>query len=203
MKPILKIVLWLIIIVLLYFVYDSIASKIKFEKETMHRRDFVIERLKDIRTAQIAFKMVNDFYADNFDSLLYFVKNDSFPLIMAVGTVPDTLSEEEAVQMGIVTRDTSYINVKDSIFSSNYLQDHLASFHIDSLPRIPFGRGEKFRIRAGEVEKGKVRVKVFEVFASYGVIYQGLDMKNEDIDLNDGLKVGSMEEPSTSGNWGE
>ena len=41
------------------------------------------------------------------------------------------------------------------------------------------------------------------MFASYGVIYAGLDAKNEAVDLEDGLQVGSMDDPSTSGNWGE
>jgi hypothetical protein len=122
---------------------------------------------------------------------------------MAMGSVPDTLSEEEAVKMGLVTRDTIYLNVKDSIYSPNYLKGRKSAFYIDSLPYIPFGQGVIFDFDAGEVEKGKVKVKVFEVFASFELIYLGLNTENESIDLGDGLRVGSMFEPSTSGNWGE
>ena len=203
MKLGIKIGLPLVIIVLCYLVYDSIASKIQFEKETKHRRDIVIERLKDIRIAQLSYKSVKREYANDFHSLLDFIKHGSFPVIKALGTVPDTLTEEEAVHLGIVTRDTSYVKVKDSLFSSNYLRTHLGSFSISSLPYIPFGKGEKFGMQAGVIEKGKVMVKVFEVSASFEVIYNGLDTDNEGIDLSDGLKVGSMTEPSTSGNWGE
>jgi len=117
---------------------------------------------------------------------------------------PDTLSEEEAVQLKIVTRDTSYVNVRDSIFSNRYLKEHIASFSIDSLPYVPFGaEAEKFEFEAGEVEKGKVMVQVFRIFAAFGIIYTGLNTENEAIDLEEGLAVGSMSEPSTSGNWGE
>ena len=203
MKAGVKIGLWLVIIGLSYLVYNSITSKIAFEDETKRRRDMVIERLKDIRIAQLAYKSVNEKYAKNFDQLLDFVKHDSFPVIKALGTVPDTLTEEAAVEMGLVTRDTVYLSVKDSIYSKGYLRDHKSSFYIDSLPYIPFGSGSMFDIDAGQVEKGKVQVHVFEVFARFKHMYLGLATENESIDLEDGLKVGSMDEPSTSGNWGE
>jgi len=199
-----RIGLWAIVAGMAFLVYDSIASKIDFEDETFHRRKMVIERLIDIRTAQLAHKSVNSTYASSFRELLQFVKQDSFPLIKAIGTVPDTLSEEEAVQMGLVSRDTSYMSVKDSIFSSTYLKEHSLPFYVDSLPYVPFGgSGEVFEFKSGEIEKGKVKVKVFWVFAKFAIIYFGLNTNNEAIDLEDGLGVGSMDEPSTSGNWGE
>ena len=203
MKAGVKIGLWLVIVVLSYLVYNSITGKIAFEDETKRRRDIVIERLEDIRIAQLAYKSANEKYAKNFDQLLDFVKQDSFLVIKALGTVPDTLTDSAAVEMGIVTRDTVFLSVKDSIFSKSYLKDHKSTFYIDSIPYIPFGAGTLFDIDAGQVEKGKVKVQVFEIFARYKHIYLGLDTENESIDLEDGLKVGSMDEPSTSGNWGE
>ena len=203
MKIGIKYGLWVVVLLLAYYVYDSIESKIAFEDETKRRREITIEKLKDIRTAQLAFKSVKNRYANNFEELLNFVKNDSFPVIKALGTVPDTLSEEQAVKMGIVTRDTSRIGVMDSLFSPQYLKDHIAAFYIDSLPYIPFGNYDKFEFHSGEIEKGKVQVNVFEVFGSFEVIYRGLNTSNEAIDLKDGLRVGSMTDPSTSGNWGE
>jgi hypothetical protein len=204
MKATLKYGLWVVAILLIYLVYDSIDSKIAFQKATEHRNSIVIERLKDIRVAQIAFKSANEIYAKNFNELLVFVKNDSFSVIKALGSVPDTLSEEEAVQMGLVTRDTSNVSVKDSIYSPRYLKGHVKPFYIDSLPYIPFGSNEEvFVFESGEKKISQMMVQVFRVFASYGIIYSGLDTKNEDIDIEDGLQVGSMDAPSTSGNWGE
>lgn len=204
MKLGIKIVLWLVVIGLAYLVYNSIAGKIEFEAETKNRRQQTIQRLKDIRVAQLAHKSVKNSYARSFKELLSFVKLDSFPVIKAVGTVPDTLSEEEAVQLGLVSRDTSYISVEDSIFSIRYLEGRFGSFSVDSLPYIPFGaNSETFEFKSGEIEKGKVKVKVFWVNAKFEIIYTGLNTMNEAIDLEEGLAVGSMEEPSTSGNWGE
>ncbi len=204
MKATLKYGLWIVAILLTYLVYDSIDSKIAFQNATEHRNSIVIERLKDIRVAQLAFKSANEIYAKNFNELLSFVKNDSFSVIKALGSVPDTLSEEEAVQMGLVTRDTSNVSVKDSIYSPRYLKGHVKPFYIDSLPYIPFGRNEEvFVFESGEKKISQMMVQVFRVFASYSIIYSGLDTKNEDIDIEDGLQVGSMDDPSTSGNWGE
>ncbi|MBL4656652.1 MAG: hypothetical protein JKX73_01535 [Flavobacteriales bacterium] len=204
MKLGIKIGLWLVVLGLSYLVYNSIASKIEFEEETKMRRLVTIQKLKDIRVAQLAHKSVKDSYAKTFGELLKFVKLDSFPVIKAIGTVPDTLSEEEAVQLGLVQRDTSYISVEDSIYSVRYLLNRFANFSVDSLLYIPFGsNGEIFELQAGEIEKGKVKVKVFWVNAKFGIIYSGLDTDNEAIDLEQGLAVGSMDEPSTSGNWGE
>jgi len=187
MKVVLKYGLWVVVLLLCYLVYDSINSKIAYEEATKYRRAIVIERLKDIRSAQLAFKYVNENYAKSFNELLDFIKHDSFPVIKALGAVPDTLSEEEAVQMGLVTRDTSKVSVKDSIFSPRYLKGHLKTFYIDSLPYIPFGKNrETFVFQAGEKYISRMMVQVFKVFASYGVIYAGLDAKNEAVDLEDG-----------------
>jgi len=203
MKLGIRIGLWLVVCLLAFLVYNSIASKINFEEETKLRRAKVIERLKDLRVAQLAHKSVNKAYAKNPEDLLNFIKLDSFPVIKAIGTVPDTLSEEQAVQMGLVSRDTSYVNVQDSIFSPHYLEGR-TGFNVDDLSKIPFAaNGEVFEFEAGEIEKGKVTVQVFKIFAKFAIIYAGLDTDNEAIDLEDGLGVGSMFEPSTSGNWGE
>jgi len=177
------------ILILIYLVYNSIISKVEFEEMTQARKNVVINNLKEIRTAEIAHKAVRGYYADDFDSLISFIRNDSFTVILQIGDLHDSV----AVAQGLVQRDTSYIRVKDSLFTKNY--------PIDSIGIIPFGNGEKFRLEAGSVEKGKVHVKVFQAFAPYSAIYNGLNTKNENIDLEDGLKVGSMTETSTSGNW--
>ncbi|MBI2967388.1 MAG: hypothetical protein HYY40_06195 [Bacteroidetes bacterium] len=200
---IIKGVLLIAIVVLAYFVFESIAGKIRFDEEAKRRRNVTIERLKDIRAAQLAYKEVKKEFANTFDALLNFITHDSLPVIKAIGTVPDTLTEEDAVKMGIVRRDTIMVSARDSIFSPTYLKNRITKFYLDSLPYIPYSGGKQFTIQAGEIERGKVRVKVFEVFGAFMDIYSGLDFSNEDIDSDTGLKVGSMTEPSVAGNWGE
>ncbi|MDQ3050041.1 MAG: hypothetical protein M3Q95_04055 [Bacteroidota bacterium] len=172
MKPI-SIILTVVILILSFLIFRSIYEPIKFNKEKDHRYSFVIKRLKDIRTAQLAYKSENGSYTGSFDTLLNFVKNGRFSLIKQIGNVEDSAA--------VIIRDTIFVSVKDSLFPGNY--------PIDSIPYVPFGKGAKFNLQAGEIEKGKVKVKVFEAEDS------------APFDKNKVLKVGSMTEPSNAGNW--
>lgn len=186
---------------LTYLDYKSIKDPIDFGKEKNRRYSLVVQRLKDIRAAQLTHKAVKGKYAPDFDSLLNFIKNDSLPVIKATGTVPDTLTEEQALKMGLVQRDTSLVSAKDSIFSPFYLGERAGSFYIDSLPFVPFGNGAKFEMQSGQIERNRVNVQVFEVIANKEDVLSHLDpvLVRGETDL----KVGSMTDPNTSGNWGE
>lgn len=197
MKLIIQIVLLVGILIMGYLVYDSIDSRMDFEKESIHRKDVVVERLKDIRAAQIAYKDAKGEYTKNFDALLNFIKNEKITVIRQVGSMEDSV----AVAEGRVIRDTTYINVIDTVFSDSYLQGRIRGFYPDSLPFIPYGEGEKFQMDAGETQRNQVRVKVFYVFAPNSAIYNGLDADRYNVKMNEGLSVGSMSEPITSGNW--
>tara|TARA_R110002049_G_scaffold202300_4_gene372809 strand:+ start:720 stop:1301 length:582 start_codon:yes stop_codon:yes gene_type:complete len=192
MKIAIQALLLVAAVVLAYLVYDSVNSRIVFEQKLAERQSVVVEKLINIRTAQTEFKAEKKRYAQNFDELFNFVKYDSLSLIKAIGTVPDSLTEAQAVEMGIVSRDTSMIAVIDTV---------LKGINIDSLKYIPFSDGEVFKIDAARIEKNKVSVNVFEVSAKYGQFLKGLNTKNENVDLEKDLKVGSMEDPTTSGNW--
>ncbi len=192
MKIAIQALLLVAAVVLAYLVYDSVNSRIVFEEKLGYRQAIVVDKLIDIRTAQTEFKAEKKRYAKTFDELLNFVKYDSISLIKAIGTVPDSLTEQQAVEMGIVSRDTSMMAVIDTV---------LTGVNIDSLKYIPFSDGEEFKIDAAKIEKNKVNVNVFEVSAKYGQFLKGMNTKNENIDLEKDLKVGSMEDPTTSGNW--
>jgi len=176
-----------------YLNYDSIQNKLEFIAEQNRRKAKVVKRLIDIRSVQISYKKLYGEYAGNFDNLIGHVKNDSMPVIKADGFVPDSLTEAEAVEMGIVTRDTFLLSVRDTLFPSDYF--------VDSLRYVPFSDGEEFTLQAGEIEKNKLKVKVFEAFASYEKILHGMDFTEEYIDLSNGIRVGSMTDPHTRGNW--
>jgi len=207
MKTGIQIGLALLIVILAFALFRSIQKPIKFEKEKAIRYDAVIQNLKDIRTAQIAFKDVNNRYTGDFDTLINFIKYDSFPMIKAIGRIPDELvdslgvkkAEIEALRRGLISRDTVKIGILDSLFAKHY--------PIDSIRYIPYGNGAEFKLGAGVVETGsKVKVQVFEASAENFVILNGLD-RQLIINLNDGkdfpgLKVGSLvEATNNAGNW--
>ena len=196
-------------IILAFFVYDSIRSEVEFNKIAKERIAENVQKLKDLRTLQIAFKRENEAFADNFNSLMNFLQNDSTRIVKMEG-VNDTLidgeeiSDELALKLGIIKRDTIYVSAMESIFDENYInsRDNNYPFDINSLNIIPF-TNKQYNIDANVIEKGKVGVQVFEISATYKDIFNGLDAENKKYDLNSLLKVGSMTEASLNGNWGE
>ncbi len=185
-KTIIQIALTIAIIVLAYFVYESIMQPIRFNKEKAIRDAKVIERLKDIRTAQVSYKSVHNEYAADFEKLTDFLKNGQFPVVRKEGDEDDSTA--------IIIRDTTYVSVFDSIFKDKDIK------FIDSIPYIPYGEGEKFTLRADKIERSRVIIPVFEVFAANEQFLKGLKTSNM-VDLKEGLKVGSMDSPSIDGNW--
>ena len=168
-----KIILTVVIIGLGYWLFTIIREPIKFAEEREKRYSKVIERLKDIRTAQIAYKNVYNRYTGSLDTLIHFVKNDSLPVVRQIGNPDDTTQ--------VVIRDTMMVSVRDSLFPQNY--------YIDSMRYIPYTDGSVFKLEAGTIETGNVKLPVFEA------------VDTDPFDKNKVLRVGSMTQPSNAGNW--
>jgi hypothetical protein len=195
-KYIVQIVLGVLAIILTYLIYSGIMKPINFEKERLGRYEIVIERLKDIRTAEVAFKSVYQKYTGSFDSLINFVKYDSFPVEFKEGSLDDSI----AVAKGLIKRYIQYVPVRDSIFPKGY--------HYDSLRYIPHTAGVQFDLKAGYIVTGsKVTVQVFEANALNFDILNGMN-RQLIVNRNDlakdfkGLRVGSIKEANNNaGNW--
>ncbi|MFW5707511.1 MAG: hypothetical protein ACOC12_06305 [Bacteroidota bacterium] len=196
MKTIIQIVLALVIVVLGYLIYESVLEPVRFNQEVAHREAVIVQRLKDIRQVQIAHRSRFGRFTSDLDSLVEFYKTDSLPVIRAIGTVPDTLTESEAVDMGIVQRDTSWISTTDSLLTN-------ANYPIDSLPFVPFTDGVKFTMDASKIERGLTELPVFEAYALPEDYLEDMDRWKVYYtrDIEQGLRVGSMFEASTDGNW--
>lgn len=203
MKTITQIILGIIIIILGYLLVDSIMKPIRFNAEKDKRYDAAIKRLKAIRKAEEAYKSKYDKYTGSFDTLIRFVKTDSFQVIKSIGEIPDSLSEKEALNQGIISRDTTKVSVLDSLFPENY--------PIDSLRYVPYTDKKTFNLAAGAVDTdANVKVKVFKASVKNDVLLQGLDeqliinlnKKKKDVTGFPGLKVGSLKKATNNaGNW--
>ena len=77
MKKIVQLILALVIVGLVYVIYDQISTPIRFENVKKAKEEAVIERIKDIRTAERAFKSKYQHFTGDFDTLINFVLNDS------------------------------------------------------------------------------------------------------------------------------
>ena len=92
-------------IILAYFVYNSINSEVEFQKLAKVRIAENIQKLKDIRAVQISYKNKYKGFSDDFDSLLVFMNYDSVAVVKSEGEAPDSLTELQAVQAGLISRD--------------------------------------------------------------------------------------------------
>ena len=203
MKALIHVLLAGLIVFLAYATVQSIVKPIEFQKEQQKRYAETIQKLKDIRTAEGAFKEVNGDYTASFDTLIDFLKTGEFSIVRKIGEIPEDLlgqiSEKEAIQKGMIIRDTTKVSVLDSLYPANY--------KVDSIRFIPYSGGREFTLKKDVIEtQSKLKVKVFEASAPSKYILKGLD-EQEIINLNDGLdykglKVGSVTEVNNgAGNW--
>lgn len=206
MKTILQIVLWLVCIVLGYMIFQSVNAPIKFNKVRQERFSAVIVKLKDIRDAQEAHKSVTGQYAKNFDNLIAFVDTAQYTITQQRDSSFMRYDKVYRIdlQVDTVVVDTlGFVKVRDSLFKNSDRYKNLAS--------VPGAKGdEKFTMEAGTVDKGGFTAPVFVASVKKDVILydqpQDLRIKenaHESIEEVDGdeIRVGSMDEVSTSGNW--
>ena len=203
-KVIIQIVLALTIIVLCYVLVNEIAKPVRFAQTKNSRESAIIERLKDIRTAQRAYKQVHQKYTGSFDTLVNFVLTESLPFKKSIGSKDDSL----AVAKGLVKEEVFYVPVIDTIFSpKKLLPEQIRSFEF-----IPHGlNNAKFYLDAGMfTTESKVVVPVFEARAPYKLYLGDLDpqeLRNlvddrEKLDKYPGLKVGALDKATNDeGNW--
>lgn len=194
---IIKVALLVVILVLAYFVFESVMTPVRFNKNVDKRSEAVIKHLKDIRSVEMSFKSMYGRYTKSFDTLIDFINNSRIPVIKMVPDPTDTTFTRNI-------RDTiGYRPVIDSLFGQR------ENFNANNLKYIPYSDNKVFEIDAGVIEKGGVKVNVFEVKAPYADFLADLDEQmminliasREQLERYEGIKVGSMVEASTDGNW--
>ena len=198
MKVVIHVILIAAICVVAYFVVESIQKPLRFNAEKDVRYNATVQRLKDIRTAQVAYRGEYKKYTGSFDTLIDFLKTGNFKVVMIIGDQDD----EAAVAAGKIKRDTILIPVLDSLFKKGY--------PVDSIRYVPYTKNEEFELGIGTIETGKVLVNVFEAKIPFDVLLHGLDPQllvnyNADRIIKTGyagLKVGSLTETTNNaGNW--
>lgn len=208
MKLVIQLVLWIAIFFLGYKVFDSIYQPIQFNEVKEKRFAKVIKNLKDIRDAELAHKTVTGKFEGDWDKLIRFIDTAQFTLTQRRDT---TVMDEEYrkaygvdKRMEIVVIDTlGYMSIKDSLFKGSDRYKKMMMVPID-------GVDAKFELQAGTIQRSGTQIPVFEARVAKAVVLfdQNRDLINQEKevvsveDVNGPyIKVGSMEEVNTSGNW--
>ena len=214
MKLVRQILTWLIlpavIVLLVYLLVDGIRQPVEFNEMKAYRESVAVQRLKDIRDLQVAYKNVNGKYVSTIDSLKKFYNEGKIKVVMQVGSKDDSLAmlntkkvtarlrglkgEKlnqklfELYQNGernLVFSVNSEVAVKDTLFHGR------TDFHIDSLSTIPFSGGQPVEMSAITKMVSGVRVPLFEAKMPYGALLKDMDeqliinLEAEKEDLNE------------------
>ncbi len=225
MKKVTNVVLALCALGLVYMCYTSIMGPIQFEQEKNKRDKAVIARLIEIRDAQVEYRKQFDQYTSSFDTLIDFIKNGSVKTVFKVGELTDLQKEDgltEAKAMRIINKAKKTNNWKEveKLGLQDFKRDTISSpvlgslfpanFKADSIRFIPFSNGSKvFELDAKIDTLQSGPAKFFEARTLFTSYLEGLDQQEiinitnlrKELDKYPGLKVGSLEEPLTSGNW--
>lgn len=184
---------FVVLIIAAYFVYqdyNSVDEEIRYTRKKNKVNKEVISRLKDIRTAEIAYRSKFGRYTSSIDTLVDFVKYDSLPEIRAVGEKPDTLTESEALELGIISRDTFFVSVVEVKFlDPRLVEKRTFPFDPDLMVIAPYSN-KPFSLNAGFIDVSGLQKPVFEAVDSEPF-------------AEPALKVGSMTDANTNGNWKE
>jgi len=203
---VINVILLAIICLLAWMVVKSIQAPIKFNKEQKMREAQVVERLIDIRNAEVLYKNANNKYTANFDTLIAFCKNAEIAIVNIIPDPTDTTFTRT------INDTLGYVKVVDSLTGK---REH---FNINDLSFVPFSSPQqKFELEAGTISRNGIEIPVFEARTPYEVYLavpgagfsekewnqrrDNTKAEKESINRYAGLKVGSMEEASTDGNW--
>lgn len=207
MKIVIQIVLTVVIGVLGYYTYKSVYGPVEFNKIKEKRYQEVILKLKDIRDAEMAHREITGSFTGSFDSLIKFIDTAQYVVTQRRDTT--YLDEEYKKNYGVdkyvedVVIDTlGYTSVKDSLFKNTNRHKEMMY--------VPYTDNKKFELEAGYIQKDKSKIAVFQARVNKSEILSDLDqdlvVQEKQTIAVDGvngeyIKVGSMTEVNTSGNW--
>lgn len=177
MKYVIRILLLAVIVFLGYLTYNTVAKDVKYAEEVVEEEQKVIDKLKVIRDAELAFREVRGEFTGNFDTLINFMKNGQLKVLIAYGDRDDSTTVfEQRIEL---------VSVRDSLFKD---------VDIDNIRYVP-GHGDlEFKLEAGTIEKNNVPVPTFQCTDPEPFSEERRENSNP-------LRVGNLYDADYSGNW--
>ncbi|MBR5808278.1 MAG: hypothetical protein IKY24_06620 [Alistipes sp.] len=208
---ILQLALAVVVLGLTYWVYTLISTPIKFENEQKTREAAVIERIKDIRTAERTFKSKYQRFTADFDTLINFVLTEELQ------GERKKIDEDDSVAMAQARKkygkrfknvEKFTFSVKDSLFK------HLTVEQVKELRYVPYTNNQtEYILEAGMLAtESKVIIPVVMCRTPYIAFLDTVAYRQQVINLVDNMKnnfnrypgimFGSMDRGNNeAGNW--
>ena len=217
-------ILPLVIVALVIVIVKGVQKPVKFDKEKEFRTKEAVQRLKDIRDLQVAYKSVNGKFSSTIDSLILFYNTGKMDVVLQVGSKDDSIAvvnterikkankkitQEELYELykkgeRVIATVKTQFAVKDTLFVNR------TNFVVDSIKYIPYSGGQLVEMESIVKKVSGVDVPLFEARMPYRALLKGMDNQLR-INLDDqrktmnqyeGLMVGSVNNPNNNaGNW--
>lgn len=198
MKVVVRILLVAAILVLGYICWQSIQGPEDFKNEVKKRDNAVIQRLVDIRTAQVALRNQSGSYAADFETLSKFIKEGKIATLVREGDLTEEQLEAgmtEASAMRIIrggneaairsaglwddaknrpqlVRDSIYVPAAEALYPNGL------HFNPDSIGFVPYGQGSKFELGVDSLTTASgYPIQVFEAKTPYTSYLSDLNQK--------------------------
>jgi hypothetical protein len=219
------------IIVMTYYIIESIRRPVNFQNTWAARKVAVHKQLEDIVELQKMYKILHEdtAYANNFDEMLSTFLKDSFSILKIEGDPYDTLKKADTIRIRFAAKDSmfSYLArieyLKKDEFSKNkddkaYVENKVKEY-INKMSEVPFSENkskntpvQKFDIKSDKINlegsrlAGNFKTPTFEVGTKVKIYMPEFDPKefsmyNPDFDTSKLVKVGDLTKITTAGNW--
>lgn len=210
MKKIAQILLAVVIVAFVYVIYKQISTPIRFENDLKSKSAQVIERIKDIRTAERAYKSKYQKFTADWDTLANFILNETLEMERKLVDEDDSVGLALLKKQGKKNVEKFTVAVIDTIFSPKKLSKE----DIMNMRYIPTTNNQaQFILEAGQITtESKIVIPVVECRAPYIMFLDTVAYRQEiinriDDDVNNfnrypGIKFGSMDAGNNeAGNW--
>ena len=204
---------------------NSVLDEEKFLADQARINAITIQRLTDIREAELAYREVKGEFTDNFDTLLAFVNEPLVPLNFSIGSFHDTLPEEQAREEGFViqradvpgiaaefgwteqalldsiTADASAYKVRDTLYTSFFAENFTDEKRADK--KLPPVNLDSLTFSPTSGERFLIDTTYLE---QSGLTVSAIQVQDptpfgKPNVKKDTLRFGSLVEAHTDGNW--
>ena len=195
---IINVVLLVIVVFLGYKLFNIIQEPIEFNNIKERRYAAVIQRLEQIRDAQQAYKGEYGMYADNMNKLVSFV--DTGHVTIKLRKDSSFLFYNKVYQQDMM-KDTVVVRVLGRKPASTEIFGE--GFEAASLARVPYNDKHGFTMATATINKNNIDIAAFEVKVGDTTIFEDVYPRFKDYiqDKSHALQIGSLVEPTLSGNW--
>jgi len=191
---------------------ETVSDELAYITKKNEIKAMMIQRMKDVRTAEVAYLEANGHYTSNWNTLKDFVKNGKISTVKRIGEIPDSIdgglnealalgliqsrpagmTDEQIKSKGIIVLDTIFESAQKVLFESEKsMAKRKFPLDLDNLQIAPGTKDVVLKLQADSIS------------VSGGIMRPVFVCEDTKPFTKDTMRVGSLSEAITNGNWKE